>query len=236
ISPSSSCFSFETSFTTSPLSTVPLPHLGSSRVEDTTYLGMLFSLSAHSPLRDSHREAKYSSLRRPSSRASAPSASPSSALAHSSRSLSPIRRNQPPCRKPPSPVGSWTTPSSERFSLTTIFPMLVLLGRAVSATSDVDTAAPETGLRPTAHFAPWPVSLQDRGVTRYGSGGRGSRAFARRLHRWCRPIGDALRNSRMSGWRSCEVSPSDWSSPPMAGRSIATTTDANDSIRSLPGR
>jgi len=34
----------------------------------------------------------------------------------------------------------------------------------LSGTSYVDTAAPETGRRPAAHFAPWPVSPQDRGV------------------------------------------------------------------------
>src|SRR5580704_4156662 len=134
MSPASSCLSFVTSVTTSPLSTAPLKtvellHLGSSRVEDTTYLGRPFNLSAHSPLRDSQCPAKYSSLRRPSSRASAPSASPSSTLAHSSRSLSPIWRNQPPCLKPSSPVGSWTTPSSETFSLTMILPISVLLCR-----------------------------------------------------------------------------------------------------------
>src|SRR5260370_156383 len=145
MSPASSCFSLETSVTTSPLSTAPLKtvellHLGSSRVEDTTYLGRLFNLSAHSPLRDSHRTAKYSSLRRPSSRASASSAWSSSTLAHSSRSLSPIWRNQPPCLKPSSPVGSWTTPSSETFSLTMILPISVLLWLALSATTEAETA------------------------------------------------------------------------------------------------
>jgi SnoaL-like domain len=50
---------------------------------------MLFNVSAHSPLLDSQREANHSSLRRPSSRASAPSASAVSTLAHSSRSLPP---------------------------------------------------------------------------------------------------------------------------------------------------
>ena len=35
-----------------------------------------------------------------------------------------IRPNQPPRRKPSSPVGSWTTPSSETFSLMTIFPIV----------------------------------------------------------------------------------------------------------------
>src|SRR5215472_4497978 len=153
MSPSSPCFNFETSLTTSPLSTVELLHLGSSRVEDTTYLGRLFSLSAHSPLRDSHRVANHSSLRRPSSRASVPSASPSSTLAHASRSLSPIWPNQPPNLKPSSPVGSWTTPSSETFSLMTIFPMSVLLRLALSATTDADTATSESGRRPTAQFA-----------------------------------------------------------------------------------
>src|SRR5215813_2080767 len=128
MSPASSCFSFETSFTASPLSTVELVHLGSSRVEDTTYLGRLFNLSAHSPLRDSHRPANHSSVRRPSRKASAPCASPNPTLAHSSRSLSPIWLNQPPNLKPSSPVGSWTTPSSETFSLMTIFPMSVPFG------------------------------------------------------------------------------------------------------------
>src|ERR1700723_2491250 len=57
MSPSNSCLSFEISFTTSPLRTVELLHLGCWRVEDTTYLGRLLSLSAHSPLRHSHRAA-----------------------------------------------------------------------------------------------------------------------------------------------------------------------------------
>src|SRR5437763_8554421 len=100
MSPSSSCFSFETSFTTSPLSTVELLHLGSWRVEDTTYLGRLFNLSAHSPLRDSHRAPNHSSLRRPRSSASVPTASSSSSLAHASRSLPPNWPNQPPSLKP----------------------------------------------------------------------------------------------------------------------------------------
>src|SRR5260221_10912805 len=123
MSPSSSRFSFETSLTTSPRSTVELFHLGSWRVADTTYLGRLFNLSAHSPVRDTHRVANHSSLRRPSRRASVPSASSSSTLAHSSRSLSPNWPNQPPSLKPSSPSGSWTTPSSETFVLITIFPI-----------------------------------------------------------------------------------------------------------------
>src|SRR5829696_2190734 len=60
ISPFSSCFSFETSSTASLFSTVELFQSGSSRVEDTTYLAMLFSLSANSPLRDGHRAANHS--------------------------------------------------------------------------------------------------------------------------------------------------------------------------------
>src|SRR6266567_5385298 len=127
MSPSSSCFSFETSSTTSPFSTVALLQRGCSRVEDTTYLGRLFNLSAHSPLRDAHRVPNHSSLRRPSSKASAPSASSVSSLAHASRSLPPNRPNQPPSLKPSSPSGSWMTPSSETFVLITIFPMSVLL-------------------------------------------------------------------------------------------------------------
>src|SRR5580700_4866859 len=127
MSPSSSCFSLLTSLTTSPLRTVTLLHLGSWRVEDTTYLGRPFSLSAHASLLDSHRAANHSSLRRPSSRASVPSASSNSTLAHSSRSLPPNWPNQPPSLKPSSPSGSWTTPSNETFVLITIFPMVVLL-------------------------------------------------------------------------------------------------------------
>src|SRR3984885_7040779 len=131
MSPSSRCFSLETSLTTSPARTVALPHLGSSRVEDTTYLGMLFSRSAHGPLRDSQRVANHSSLRRPSSRASARSASSNRTLAPPARSEPPIRLNQPPFRRPSSPVGSWTTPSSDTFSLITIFPITVLLSSAL---------------------------------------------------------------------------------------------------------
>src|SRR3954451_4341434 len=128
MSPRSSCFSFETAFTTSPARTVELLHFGSCRAEDTTYLGRLFNLSAHSPLRDSHRAANHSSLCRPSSMASAPRASSSSSFAHPWRSLSLVWRNQPARPKPSSPVGSWTTPSSETFSLTMILPILFLLG------------------------------------------------------------------------------------------------------------
>jgi hypothetical protein len=44
----------------SPLRTVALFQVKCSRVEDTTYFGMLFSLSACPPLRDGHRGAKNS--------------------------------------------------------------------------------------------------------------------------------------------------------------------------------
>src|SRR6266550_5691166 len=103
MSPFTLCFSFETSCTTSPFRTVELFQSGSSRVEDTTYLGRLFNLSAHSPLRDAHRAANHSSVRRPSRKASAPSASSNPTLAQPSRSLPPIWLNQPPCLKPSSP-------------------------------------------------------------------------------------------------------------------------------------
>src|ERR1700684_1505658 len=103
---------------------VALLQRGPSRVEETTYLGRRFSLSAHSPLRESHRWANHSSLRRPNSRASLPSASSSETLAHASRSLPPNWPNQPPSLKSSLPSGSWTTPSSETFVLITIFPIL----------------------------------------------------------------------------------------------------------------
>src|SRR6266567_620790 len=125
MSPLSCCFSFETSCSTSPLRTVELFQAGCSRVEDTTYLGMLFSLAASSPLRDGHRAASHSQLRRPSRKASAPSASSSASLLSCGLSL--IRPTQPPNLKPSSPAGSWMTPSSVTFSLTTIFPISVLL-------------------------------------------------------------------------------------------------------------
>src|SRR5258708_39923931 len=102
MSPSSSCFSLVTSSTTLPFRTVTLVHLGSSRVEDTTYLGRLFNRSAHSPPRDAHRAPNQASLCRPSSRASVRSASAYSTLAHSSRSLPPNCPNQPPRLKPSS--------------------------------------------------------------------------------------------------------------------------------------
>src|ERR1700728_1733955 len=123
MSPSTSCFSRVTSSTTSPFRTVTLVHLGSSRVADTTYLGRLFSRSAHSPGRDAHRVPNHSSLRRPSSRAAVPSASAYSTLPHSSKSLLPGLANQPPRLKPSLPSGSWTTPSSDTFVLITIFPI-----------------------------------------------------------------------------------------------------------------
>src|SRR5882672_3884094 len=99
MSPSSSCFSFVTSSTTSPFRTVELVHLGSPSVEDTTYLGRPFSLSAHSPLRDDQRVANHSSLRRPSSSASVRNASSRKYLDHGSRSVPPDSTNQPPWLK-----------------------------------------------------------------------------------------------------------------------------------------
>src|SRR5215472_14716265 len=83
MSPSTSCFNLVTSSTTPPLRTVTLVHLGSCRVEDTTYLGRLFNRSAHSPGRAAHRAPNHSSLRRPSSRAAVFRASVYSALPHS---------------------------------------------------------------------------------------------------------------------------------------------------------
>src|SRR6185437_16271397 len=56
--------------------------------------------------------------------------------------------NQPPCRKPSSPVGSWTTPSSETFWLTTIFPISMLPWVGLLSTASVEASAePETDRR-----------------------------------------------------------------------------------------
>src|SRR5580698_535665 len=162
MSPASSSRSFETSLTTSPRSTVELPHRGSSSVEDTTYLGRLFSRSAHSPVLAAHRVANHSSLFRPSSRASVPSDSANEALAHCSRSWPPDWPNQPPSLNPSAPSGSWTTPSSETFVLMTIFP-IVLLPCAGAAFSH-PVQAPrrrETGRPPAAQFAPRPASTRE---------------------------------------------------------------------------
>src|SRR6516165_7143965 len=127
MSPSIACFSLETSMTTSPLSTLALDHLGSCRVDDTTYLGRLVNRSAHWPVLPNHRAANHSSLFRPSRMASDCSASSVSTLAHPSRSWPPNWPNQPPCADPSWPSGSWTTPSSETLVATTIFPMSILL-------------------------------------------------------------------------------------------------------------
>src|SRR6266567_2088743 len=168
MSASSSCFSLVTSSTTLPFRTVTLVQLGSSRVEDTTYLGRLFSRSAHSPGRDAHRVPNHSSLRRPSSRASVRSDSAYSTLPHSSRSLPPSWTNQPPSLKPSSPSGSWTTPSSETFVLITIFPMSVLPCCVVSYHPMQAPRRWESGRPPTAQFAPQPAPIRDGSAARCG--------------------------------------------------------------------
>src|SRR5580700_10005632 len=154
MSPSSSCFSLVPSSTTFPFMPVTLVHLGSWRVEDTTYLGRLFSRSAHSPGLDAHRAANHSSLRRPSSSAAVRSASAYSTLPHSSRSLPPSWTNQPPRLKPSSPSGSWTTPSSETFVLITIFPISVLPLLCCQLPPIQAPRHRETGSGPAAQFAP----------------------------------------------------------------------------------
>src|SRR5271157_4299640 len=157
MSPASSCFS-----------TVTLVHLGSSRVEDTTYLGRLFNLSAHSPGLDAHRAANHSSRRRPSSRAAVCSASAYSTLPHSSRSLPPSWTNQPPSLKPSAPSGSWTTPSSETFVLITIFPMSGLPVPCCRLPAIQALRHRETGRPPTAQFAPRPTPVQGGRAPRGG--------------------------------------------------------------------
>src|SRR5438093_6529447 len=59
-SPSCSSRSLATSSATSPLSTVELVHWGSSRVEETTYLGIVLNLSANSPSLDGQASANPS--------------------------------------------------------------------------------------------------------------------------------------------------------------------------------
>src|ERR1700727_940874 len=161
MSPSSSCFRLVTSSTTSPFRTVTLVHLGSARVADTTYLGRLFSRSAHSPGRDAHRVPNHSSLRRPSNRASVRSASSYSTLPHSSRSLPPSWTNQPPSLKPSSPSGSWTTPSRDTLVLITIFPISVLPWLCCELPTMQAPRRREPGRPPTAQFALRPTPVQD---------------------------------------------------------------------------
>src|SRR5277367_1785410 len=105
ISPPTSCFSLETSLTTS-LSTVELVHLGFFNVEDTTYLGKPFIRAAHGSVRPGVRVPNHSSLLRPSNMASACNVSSVSCLAHPSKSFPTNCLNQPPCLKPSSPSGS----------------------------------------------------------------------------------------------------------------------------------
>src|SRR5882724_12418562 len=125
-----------------------------------TYLGMLFSLSAHSPVREAHRVANHSSLRRPSSSASARSVSSVSCLVHAARSAPPDRVNQPPRLKPSWPSGSWTTPSSEAYVVMTIFPMAVSPSWLMVPVMDTPRHR-ETGRSLTAQFTPRAVYVHD---------------------------------------------------------------------------
>ncbi len=60
MSPSCSSFNFVISSTMSPDSTVELVHSGSRSVDDTTYFGMVLTLSANSPSRSGQAAAKPS--------------------------------------------------------------------------------------------------------------------------------------------------------------------------------
>src|SRR6266511_3959230 len=122
ISPSCSCFSFATSSATSHLSTVELPHSGSSRVEETTYLGMVLNLSANSPSLDGQAFAKPSYVTRPSSRASEESVSSSLNLSPSSPRLT--SKLQPPYLKSAVIAVASTTLFNDMHSLTAILPPL----------------------------------------------------------------------------------------------------------------
>src|SRR5918994_1166046 len=134
MSPSSSCLSLEASETASPFSTVVLFHAGFSRVEETTYLGMLLNLSANSPSLDGQAAAKPSYVTRPSSSASDSRASSNLNLLPSSpRSKSKL---QPGYLKS-SPPGASMTPSSETNSVTTILPMRTSFWVAVRLRSTI---------------------------------------------------------------------------------------------------
>src|SRR3954468_2206881 len=107
MSPSTFCLSFETSVATSPFRTVEFFQTGTSSVDDTMYLGMLFSRSKYSPLRDGVGDPNHSSLRRPSSNALARNALLVRGLNHGSGSLPANCFHQPPRLNPSSPPGSW---------------------------------------------------------------------------------------------------------------------------------
>src|SRR5438132_7006159 len=123
MTPSTCSFNLPTSSATSPLSTVELFHSAFSKVDETTYLGMLFIFSAKptSSATEGQASAKPSYVTRPSSWASASRTSSNLNLSPSSPRLT--SKLQPPCSKPSAPPGSSMTPSSDTNSVTTIRPI-----------------------------------------------------------------------------------------------------------------
>src|SRR5919106_5791693 len=116
-----SSLSFDAASTASPLRTVVLFHSGFSRVEETTYLGMLLNLSANSPSRAGQAPAKLSYVTRPISSASVSSVSWSlNWFPSSPRS----KANDHPGYLNSSPPGACITPSSDTNSVTTNLPIL----------------------------------------------------------------------------------------------------------------
>src|SRR5918996_3409189 len=127
--PSMSSLSFDAASTASPLRTVVLFHSGFSRVEETTYLGMLLNLSANSPSRAGQAPAKLSYVTRPRRRASVSSVSWSlNWFPSSPRS----KANDHPGYLNSSPPGACITPSSDTNSVTTNLPIWHSLSVAVA--------------------------------------------------------------------------------------------------------
>src|SRR5688572_17812121 len=130
MSPVYCALSFSTSSITSPCSTVVLFHSGCSRVEDTTYLGIVLNLSANAPSTCGQTGANPSYVTRPSRSAS--DAIVSSTL--NSSPCGPRRKSsiQPTRSKSSVPLGASTTPSTEMYSVTTILPIGSSSTRSVS--------------------------------------------------------------------------------------------------------
>src|SRR5215207_6806241 len=137
MSPSSSCFSFETSLSGSPVpSSCSRRDLRGSRTRRTWADCSTCPPTRRCGMPSAKRTTRSCAGRRAAPRCPAPRRT--SVLTHSSPARS--KSNQPPCLKPSSPDGSWMTPSSVTFALMTIFPMSILLSRRCWLPTDPDTA------------------------------------------------------------------------------------------------